>query len=238
MQINVTMNRLIRRLGLAVLDLEKYYPLIKETLMSDTLPIFGQFFPYTYIMKVDLHNTHYEIGVDNAYIYYLKDKFLEENDLEIISVMAVEGSSFFQELNAPPATYNVDGMILEGFAAGIRSQLNISTKYSEFLPPNRLKLRGYRGYGEVKIQVKIPYPNFGFIPESLSIAFEELAELDIKSYLYQELKLYEGLESAEGSINLKLDGWESAASERRDLLDSWRNKAFPNTASHTIRKYE
>ena len=229
MDINKFMKKMVRHLGLASLGLEEYYPLIKETLIEDTLSTFSQFFPYEYTLSKNLSTLDKEEGEDLSYIYYIKDEFLENNNLEIISVMAVQGMSSFQQWNAPLQTFNVDAMILEGAASGIRSQLNISTKSFKFLPPNRLKLRGYSGTEEIKIVVKIPYPNFGYVPESLSIALEQLAKLDIKCVLYPELKMYDKLDTADGSIDLKIDDWANAEEQRQELLDSWRNKAFPNS---------
>jgi len=231
MDINKFMKKIIRRLGLASLSLEKYYPLIQETLMDDTLSTFSQFFPYTYLMTKDLSNEIGERGEDYTYIYYLSDDFLTKNELDIISVMSVNGVSSFGEWNAPLQTFNVDEMILGAAAANIRSGLNISTKSWTWLPPNRVKLRGYTGEELLKIEVKIPYPNFGSVPQSLSLSMEELAFLDVKMVLYEELKHYDKLETADGTIDLKIDSWADAESQRKELIDIFRNKAFPNSVS-------
>lgn len=229
MDINKLIRKIVRHLGLASLSLEKYYPTIQEILMEDTLATFSQFFPYEYTFSMNLGDQQYECGEDGSRIYYLKDPWLQKNNLEIISIMAIEGASMFQQWNAPLQTFNIDAMILEGAASSLRSQLNISTKSYKFLPPNRVKLRGYGGYDDVKVVVKVPYPNIGYVPYGLSVAFEQLAKLDVKCGLYPELKLYDKLQSADGEIDLKIDDWANAEQERQELLDSWRNKAFPNT---------
>lgn len=238
MDINKFMKKVIRHLGLAALSLEDYYPAILEVLQEDTLSSFSQFFPYTYIIRKDLSTEKNKESFNGGYIYYLRDKYLEENNIDIISVMDVQGASYYQEWNAPLQTFNVDAMILEGMASNIRSMLNISTKHFKFMPPNRIYLKGYGGTEDLKIMVKIPYPNFGAVPESLSFNMERLAKLDIKILLYPELKMYDQFETAESTINLKLDGWENAEQERNDLIDEWRNKAFPNTAAHRPLTYE
>ena len=238
MDINKFMKKCIRHLGLAALSLEDYYPSILEVLRDDTLSVFSQFFPYTYIIEKDLSKEKSIDAPDGGKIYYLRDQFLEENDLDVISVMDVQGASYFAEWNAPLQSFNVDAMILEGMASNIRSGINISTKNFEFMPPNRVKLKGYGGSTNIKIMVKIPYPNFGAVPESLSLSMEQLAELDIKMLLYPELKMYQNFETAESTIDLKLDGWENAQQERLDLINDWRNKAFPNSARHRPVTYE
>lgn len=229
MDINILMNRIVRHLGLAALSLEKYYPLIQETLNNDTLPVLSQFFPYDYTLTKDLSKEKAEMSADYGYIYYIKDNWMEQNNVSIISVMAVQGASMFQNWNAPLQTFNIDAMILEGVASSLRSQLNISTKSFKFLPPNRVKLRGYGGTETVKITCKVSYPNWGYVPDGISIAAEQLAKLDVKATLYPELKLYDKIDTAQGTIDLKIDDWANAEEQRQALLDEWRNKAFPNT---------
>lgn len=231
MDINKFMKKIIRRLGLSSLNLEKYYPLIKETLMEDTLSVFSEFFPYPYMMKVDLSEMESELAHDGSRIYYLRDEFLEKNNLEIISVMAVDGASSMMDYNAPLQRFNVDEMILEAAASNIRSGLNISLRSFEFMPPNRLKLRGYNGTENLRISVKIPYPNFGAVPQSVGLNMEKLAIYDIQIVLYNELKHYENLETADGNIDLKISDWSDAESRRDDLIELFRNKAFPNSVT-------
>ena len=238
MDINLFMKKVIRHLGLAALSLEDYYPAILDVLKTDTLSTFSQFFPYTYIIKKDLTEESAQESYNGGKIYYLRDEYLENNNIDIISVMDVQGASYYQEWNAPLQTSNIDAMILECLASNIRSALNISTKHFKFMPPNRIFLKGYGGTQDLKIMVKIPYPNFGTVPESLSFNMERLAKLDIKILLYPELKMYDQFETAESTINLKLDGWENAERERDELIDEWRNKAFPNSAIHRPLTFE
>ena len=129
-------------------------------------------------------------------------------------------------------------MILEGAASNVRSALNISTKHFKFLPPNRIALKGYNGASDLRIVVKVPYPNFGAVPQSLQLPMEELAKLDIKLLLYPELKMYDEMDTADSRINLKLDGWDNAERERMELLNDWRNKAFPNSSRYRPLTYE
>ena len=52
----------------------------------------------------------------------------------------------------------------------------------------------------------------------------ELATLDMKVFLYNTLKLYDGIPTAFGQINLKIDDYQSADGDRNTLLDNWRDK--------------
>ena len=150
MDINRLMRKIDRHLGLSSMQLEKFYPKIQEVLMDDTLRTLAQFFPYEYRIKLDLGNS---VGSENLsggeYVYYLTDKYIESNpNMDILAVQRVTGAGTFEQWNAPLQTYNIDAMILEGMASNIRSLANISTKSFQFLPPNRIKLKGY-GTGEI-----------------------------------------------------------------------------------------
>lgn len=234
MDINRLMRKLDRHLGLSTLQLEKFYPRIQEVLNDDTLRTLSQFFPYNYMLKLDLSQVKDGENLGNGeYIYYLTDKYIESNDnIDIISVRRVTGAGTFEQWNAPLQTFNIDAMILEAQASNIRSLANISTKAFEFLPPNRIKLKGFGSHDTIYVECKITYPSWGAVPESISIAAEQLAKLDVKTYLWNELKLYDKLESADGAIDLKIDDWANAENERQELLDNWRNKAFPNMVKY------
>jgi len=230
MDINRLMRKIDRHLGLSILQLEKWYPGIQEVLTDDTLRTLSQFFPYEYRVKLNLSEAKDSINMSGGeYIYYITDPYLETNqNVNIISVRRVIGAGTFEQWNAPLQTFNIDAMILEAMASNIRSLTNISTKSFEFLPPNRIKLKGFGSHDIVYLDCKVTYPSWGHVPESVSIAAEQLAKLDVKTYLWGELKLYDKLESADGSIDMKIDDWANAESERQELLDNWRNKAFSN----------
>ena len=61
------------------------------------------------------------------------------------------------------------------------------------------------------------------IPESCYDSFMELAILDVKEVLYNHLKLYSPMPSAHGQIDLKIDDYQSAAADKEQLLDKWRD---------------
>ena len=51
----------------------------------------------------------------------------------------------------------------------------------------------------------------------------QLAMLDAKMFLYNTLKLYDGIPSAFGSIQLKVEELQGADSERTALLNQWND---------------
>ena len=65
------------------------------------------------------------------------------------------------------------------------------------------------------------FENLSSIKSTLFEAFYDLALLDIKRFLYNILKHYENIETAYGSINLRIDEWSNAEADRKDLLTRW-----------------
>lgn len=232
MDINKAMKKIVRDLGLGPLKLEKMYPDIKDKLVEETMETFSQYFPCDHIITVDLNTTPKRILSGNAgTIYYINDRYLDELGLDIISVRSVTGTTGFMDWNARPPAFNVEDILLNAASSSVRSLLNISTRSFEFVPPNGLRLIGYNGFEHVDVRCKIPYPNFGSIPISVSEQFYKLAFLDVKILLYPEVKLFENMETADGTIDLKLSDWEGAMNERAELLTEWMNTAYPQMVS-------
>ena len=50
-----------------------------------------------------------------------------------------------------------------------------------------------------------------------------LATLDVKKFMYDNLKLYGNLQTAYGNIDIKIDDWSNAEQEREQLIQEWEN---------------
>lgn len=59
------------------------------------------------------------------------------------------------------------------------------------------------------------------IPAGAFRQLRELTVLDMKAYLYNELKRKDGLDVGIGNIQLKIDDWANADADRLALLKSW-----------------
>ena len=65
--------------------------------------------------------------------------------------------------------------------------------------------------------------NLNSITTTMEESFHNLAVLDVKDALYQMMKHYNEIQTAYGNINMKIDDWQSAADQRKQLLDDWDN---------------
>ena len=63
--------------------------------------------------------------------------------------------------------------------------------------------------------------SFTSINPTCEESFFTLADLDVKAGLYPTIKHYNGLETALGRIELQIEDWQNASSERKDLISNW-----------------
>lgn len=95
----------------------------------------------------------------------------------------------------------------------------------KFVAPNKLHLYNVAtAYGVVDIEFGVEHAdNLSTIPSTAWETFYELALLDIKRFLYNSMKHYNEIQSAYGTINLKIDEWSNAESERKDLIEKFKD---------------
>ena len=91
----------------------------------------------------------------------------------------------------------------------------------EYLGENKIRLYGWPKT-TVAFKVACEHePNGESIPDSCYSSFMDLATLDMKVFLYNTLKLYDGIPTAFGEIKLKTEDYQSAEADRRELLNQW-----------------
>ena len=92
----------------------------------------------------------------------------------------------------------------------------------KFERPRTLTL--YNAYSSNNIVLDLGFSqdkSLASIPETCREDYMKLAMLDVKDNLYPTLKQYTELNTAIGNINLKLDDWANAESERKELIEKW-----------------
>ena len=93
---------------------------------------------------------------------------------------------------------------------------------SEWLGENKIKLINTPEHAVLKFTARVDHdPNGETIPESCVESFKELAVLDVQMHLYNILINMKGVGAAHKSIELPIDRWANAESERKQLLEKW-----------------
>lgn len=100
--------------------------------------------------------------------------------------------------------------------------LTSSVPTSKWLGYNKIQLFNFPENIVVRFVVKCDHDLSGeTIPESCVESFMELATLDVQRTLYNQLKNMNQVGSAFKEINLKIDEWANAESQRKELVDKW-----------------
>jgi len=238
MNINTILDILLnQRLGLVEYKLDYLYPEIHKNLLNNTLPIFSQYFPY---YKRYLYNpSENKTDVENE--YYINIPEITANNLKIISVAdvrarsGVEGNAFMDSYR--PFALTIEDVLINSASTNIASLSNYSYRSFRYIPPNRIYLKGFGDY-DVYITFKLMYPSFSTIPESIIEQFLDLAECDIKIFIYNKLKHYDQLTMPIGTTDLKLSIFENGENERKEVIDRFNSKGFANKARRFYHRYE
>lgn len=228
-------NKIERRLGTAPLNLPEALQKehwADEVIKPDTLTTFSRFFPH--MVKVQLTAEDMKDG------YYLLDRHIPSN-YEILGVKDILWSDIDNEraglqqysgygiYNVLARSMDVDSIMLAQSYADVSSLFN-SGIYLDFIPPNMVKLQMALGGNTdnllqgVYIGVFVKHPeNLMTIEPTKMETFEQLAQADVATFLYEYLKHYDGIETVYANIDLKLSTLESHAQRRAEIIEFLRD---------------
>lgn len=195
---------------------------LMDVIKEKTLPVFNELAPYKMRLPLDLRTLTKIKDSYSESVYLLPDAFGEH---EIMYVLDVQ--PYVNNLNASLGAYSQDsvyGVMLSQVHADVMSTIEPSFTF-EFERPNKLHLFNMDNlYGKVELHLALTHAeNLSTIPKTSLTSFKELATLDVKAFLYNQLKHYNEVQTAHGTINLKIDDWSNAESERRDLISRWED---------------
>lgn len=199
----------------------------RDVLELKTIPTFSQFQPYYIPLRMDLDKS-VEIEKNLQYtIYELPDVF---GDSEILFVKKLE-----EDLDSFAHGYLDTGALMGGVSWGdmMMGQANsnlasiaMPAVTFEYIAPNKIKIfnDSFMYSRKIRLEIAVQHSNnLSTISKTAEYSFTKLATLDIKMMLYNNLKHYNDLQTAYGNINLKIDDWSNAESERADLLREWED---------------
>jgi len=158
--------------------------------------------------------------------YIIPEKYYRGT--EIISVLGLNPGGFGSGVNMymPNVSLGSADMLI-GSIAGIKMAASLGSMMCHaptfnFQPPDILII--YNGWIASSFRVELALmhdPSLATIPPGAFTDFIRLATLDIEEFLYNKMKRVTDLDVGVGTINLKIDNWESAGNEKRELLKEW-----------------
>lgn len=198
---------------------------IEDVIKLKTLKTFSIFQPYYERIYINLDQLEKLYQTNNSTTYLLPDVFGSREILFIREVSYDEtnltGMSYYGGL---PIGGNLMQQAMLANAGAKLAGAMIPKMTFEFKHPRELTLFNITNSYRIVIDAAFSHDKtLASIPDTCYDSFIELAELDVKSFLYNTLKHYDELPSAYATISLKIDDWANAESDRKQLIDEWRN---------------
>lgn len=214
---------------------------VDKVIKRHTIPTFSRFFPRKF---------RYVLGPENKkHDYWLIDESIC-NNLTIIGVGDIDWHAWSSHY--PGLLYggvNSYDMMTSGidFETLVDVQMmadHVSAFsngiYLEYEPPNIIRLNivvaasFLTNFQRIPINLFVEHsPNLMTIEPTKMETFEELALSDVASYLFEKLKMYDGLQTVSSSIDLKLSSLEQKASRRQEIIERLRN-SFVSAANRNM----
>lgn len=224
------LNKIERRLGTQQLNLPDYMSKnvwAKEVICNDTLDTFSRYLP---------NKMPYVLGPENKKNdYYLIDESIC-NNVQILGVGDIDWHAW--SAHYPGLLYGgvnsydmmTSGVDFETFTDIQMMADHVSAFsngiYLEFVPPNKIKLNiiisssFLTNYQTIPINLFIKHAdNLKTIPPTQMELFERLAISDVATFLYEQLKMYDNLETTYSNIDLKLSSLEEKSRDRQQIIE-------------------
>lgn len=199
----------------------------KEVICNDTLDTFSRYLP---------NKMPYVLGPENKKNdYYLIDESIC-NNVQILGVGDIDWHAW--SAHYPGLLYGgvnsydmmTSGVDFETFTDIQMMADHVSAFsngiYLEFVPPNKIKLNiiisssFLTNYQTIPINLFVKHAdNLKTIPPTQMELFERLAISDVATFLYEQLKMYDNLETTYSNIDLKLSSLEEKSRDRQQIIE-------------------
>jgi hypothetical protein len=171
-----------------------------------------------------------ESRIENMYdrraCYQIPKHLYQGCDILSVNKVDSKGVDGYANFYAPMGVYpSADATLLAiadyRLAGTIQSSLAPALTF-KFVLPDILYIYNGWSSGTYLVEMSLTHDiSLSTIPNTAMSAFRQLATLDMKQYFYQTLKRVDNINTGIGDINLKIDEWQSAESEKMDLLKTW-----------------
>ena len=226
MNMSKLITRIKRNIGIygIALPIEDIDKEIKDIIIDITLPVFSLYNPYEDHLYIDLQNLE-RVEKTSTYQSYLLPSALSEKLLYIKDVRyddrCISGLGYWGG-DIPYLSGVLTEQTLISNAAKNLTNMALPKLNFQYEPPRKLTL--YNNYASLKVIIDMCCKHdqsLQSIRPTAEESFFKLAVLDVKENLYQLVKHCTTIQTAYGTVELKIDDWADAANERKELINQW-----------------
>ena len=220
---SLVLRHIKRKLGTAYHKLEIDDDQIMDIVWEESLYTYSSYFPYITQIKLGEDDTVNDPELNGVYEI--------DTDLEILGVNKVFNHQY-ERSRAQRYTLNP---AMEAAANDMFSSYENKDTF-RFMPPNRLEIFPKNVFiPEMMAEIKAVHPiHLMTIHPGMRNHFLKLAELDVKVDIYQMRTQYESINTSFGEINLDLDKYSNAESEREDLIQEFEENYIKNSRRKSV----
>ncbi len=216
------------KLKLGLINIATPFENIDDTILTIlntiTTPVFSVYYPCKDTMHVNMHDLEL-LEKEATYEKYLLPEFTTRKLLYVFDVKYsndnLSGLGYYGG-GVPLLEGNLFNQVALANAGASMMSHMIPKMTFKFEPPRVLYV--YNAYSSCQIDIDLGFEHdksLASIPETCREEYMKLALLDVKENLYPTMKQYSEINTAIGTINLKIDDWADAESRRQDLIDKW-----------------
>ena len=196
---------------------------IHDVLKTVTIPTFSQFVPWKREAEIRIKDLKV---IDKKRCIYELPEYLTWTPIQYVVTIDMPYQNTRGTWGDMAPAYGISrsaqGMLTAQAYMMTAGQMRAEPTF-DYLGHNQIRLFGWPN-SSINIMVGARHLENGeSIEEGCYDSFMELAELDVKKFLYNNLKLFDGIQSAFGTINLKIEEYQSADQDRNQLLERWRD---------------
>ncbi|MCM1230661.1 MAG: hypothetical protein NC489_11050 [Ruminococcus flavefaciens] len=196
---------------------------IRDVITTTTIPEYSEFVPWKRIGDCQLDRLKV---IDHKHYIYELPPFLTITPVKyIINVGLPFHNSRGTYGDIAPAygiNRSVQGVVTSQAYMMVAGQMRNEPSF-EYLGHNQIRLYGYPKT-MLTFELACEHdPSGETIEDSCYDSFMELATLDTKVFLYNNLKYFDEMPSAFGAIKLKIENYQDAEGQRDQLLEKWRD---------------
>ena len=241
------LNKTERRLGTKMLNLpDKFSKDIwaSEVIANETIDTFSRYFPYSMPYMLTPDNM---IG-PNRWIIDEKvaesQRILGGGDIDwhtFSSMSSVFGGAggVYAPMDALVSGFNFEDIAMQQMMAD-HSSIFKTGIYLDYKEPNMLQLNTTFSNANLSIMQKIPITlfvnhstNLMTIPGTKMETFEQLAQADIASFLYEGLKYFDNVETVFANTEMKLSDLQDKANKRDEVVNELK-EGFVSAANKVM----
>jgi hypothetical protein len=221
MDINKLLRHVKRKCGLRHFETGFSDDELKEIIIDDALDLFSKYVrPY---VKIPVKITSSNMVPNRRNSYYIPVKEYMSRELKIMDMKGVD--EYYDIFDPYLSSHYQNGYddIIDGVINATIDSIGAEDLRFEFVPPNILTItnldcRMIDDDIDFLFYVNMP-ENLSQIPTQMEHVFKELAVIEVKDALFNELDVIKNLNTPNGNIQLPIDKWSDMASARKEIED-------------------